>query len=389
MHATEAHIHAAADTLKAEHARCDEAGTLTAETVRILRESRGMRLLQAEDSQGYALPVTAFARWVRAVAQYNPSAGWVAGVVGVHPWEMALVDRRLQDEVYGRDPDTWVASPYAPSGLARAVDGGYVLNGEWQYSTGTDHCRWVVLGGLVPEADGTIANPPHYRHFFLPWGDYEIVPDSWHVMGLSGTGSKNVRVREAFVPDYRTVAHFPLCEGAYGEARAGLALYQQSFACVFSAAIASATLGIAQGALREYRAYLKTRVSASQVVGKTDPFQQEALAEVEADLAAAIAHIDSMLIETDQHIQAGGRVTQAMRLEFRRNQVRAVQRVLFAMDKLYARAGSAACWTTRPLERYWRDLRTAGTHICNTVEAVYPAWANFALETGAPIMAFH
>lgn len=389
MHITEARIHEAAAALKAEHAPCDTAGSLTAETVRILRASQGMRLLQATDSEGFEAPPTVFARWVRAVAQYNPSAGWVAGVVGVHPWEMALVDRRLQTEIYGEDPDTWVASPYAPSGLARPVKGGYILNGEWQYSTGTDHCRWIVLGGIVPEADGSIANPPHYRHFFLPRADYEIVPDSWQVMGLAGTGSKNVRVKEAFVPDYRTVAHFPLCDGAYGEARQGQALYQLSFACVFSAAIASATLGIAIGALREYREYLKTRVSASMVVGKTDPFQQEALAEAEADVAAAVAHIDSMLNEAWQLVEGGGRLTPDMRLEFRRNQVRAVQRVLFSMDKLYARAGSAACWTTRPLERYWRDLRTAGTHICNTVEAIYPAWANAALASGTVTPAFY
>jgi alkylation response protein AidB-like acyl-CoA dehydrogenase len=88
-------------------------------------------------------------------------------------------------------------------------------------------------------------------------------------------------------------------------------------------------------------------------------------------------------------LEAGDDITRAQRLEFRRNQVRAVQRVLFAVDRLFSRAGSAAIWQTRPLERYWRDLRTAGTHICNVVETVYGGWASLALQTGAPVRTFH
>jgi hypothetical protein len=78
-----------------------------------------------------------------------------------------------------------------------------------------------------------------------------------------------------------------------------------------------------------------------------------------------------------------------MRLEFRRNQVRAVQRVLSSVDRLLARAGSPAVWTTRPLEHYWRDLRTAATHVCNVVDTIYPAWASHEFATGAQVNAFY
>ena len=70
-------------------------------TVEILRESRGMRLLQSRACGGYQADPRDFFAWARAVAQYNPAAGWVAGVVGIHPFEMGLVDEKLQAEVYG------------------------------------------------------------------------------------------------------------------------------------------------------------------------------------------------------------------------------------------------------------------------------------------------
>lgn len=389
MHEAIVRIHDAADALRAEHEACDAAGRLTDEAARLLRDSGGVRLLQSADRGGAQADPRVFCEWVRAVARYNPSAGWVAGVVGVHPWELALSDERLQEEVYGPDPDTWIASPYAPQGRAVPVEGGFRFTGEWSYSTGTEHCRWVVLGGIVVDGAPVPGGRPDVRHFVLPRADYEIVDDSWHVMGLGGTGSKNVRVDGAFVPAYRTVGHAALADGAYAHRRPGVPLYQLPFGSVFSAAIASATLGIAQGCVDAYRDYVRTRVSAMGVVGVTDPFQQEALAEAEADLAAAVVHIDAMLGTFLERVTTGGEVSRIERLEFRRNQVRAVQRVLFAVDKLCSRAGSAAVWTTRPLERFWRDLRTGGSHLCDMADTAYTSWANAEFATGGPVNTFH
>jgi alkylation response protein AidB-like acyl-CoA dehydrogenase len=389
MHDTIAAIHDAAEVLRAEHAPSDELGRLTDTATRVLRSSGGIRLLQARSHGGFEADPRIFCEWVRTVAQYNPSAGWIAGVVGVHPWEVALADPKLQDEIYGGSPDTWIASPYAPNGKAHPTPDGLRFSGRWSYSTGTDHCDWVVLGGMVTDEAGQFEGMPDVRHFFLPRPDYEILDGTWNVMGLSGTGSKDVRIDGSIVPEYRTVGHFALSDGAFGQRRPDAALYQLPFGCVFSAAIASATFGIARGAIDAYREYLQTRISAMGIVGKNDPFQQAALAEAEADLAAGIVHIDSMLARWMDQAALGHQFTTSERLTFRRNQARAVQRVLQSVDKLLWTAGSAAIWTTRPVERYWRDLHTGGTHLCDAVDTVYTSWANVEFQTGTPPNTFH
>lgn len=389
LHEAVRRILAAEGLLRAEHAACDAAGKLTADVARVMRDSGGIRLLQAREYGGFEADLRDFYAWVRTVAQFNPSAGWVAGVVGVHPWEMALCDERVQAEIYGEDPDTWVASPYAPFGRAQRLEGGFLLSGEWPYSTGTDHCEWAVLGGIVTDVAGQPSSPPEIRHFLLRRADYTIVEDSWQVMGLIGTGSKNVRVSNVFVPDYRTVGHVAMCEGEYNHRQPGKPMYHLPFGCVFSAAICSATFGIARGALDAYRGQLPSRVSISGVAGKGDPQQQIALAEAEADLAAGISHLDAMTAELEAHVAQGLTLTRGMRLDFRRNQVRAIQRVITAVDALFLRAGSAAVWSNKPLERYWRDLHTAAAHVCNVTDAVYPAWANEALGLGQQVMALY
>lgn len=389
MHEAVQKIQASEQVLREEHAPSDAAGKLTERAAAALRDSGGIRLLQSKEHGGYQADLTDFYAWVRTAAQYNTSAGWVSGVVGVHPWQIALCDARLQAEIYGDDVDTWVASPYAPIGRAKPVDGGFLFSGEWPYSTGTDYCDWAVLGGMVTDADGEVPMPPEIRHFFLPRSDYEIVEGSWNVMGLMGTGSKNVRVKDAFVPDYRTVGQVPLCEGEYNRNQPDAPLYHLPFGGVFSAAICSATFGIARGTLDAYLSQLPTRVSVTGVAGTRDPFQQAALAEAEADLAAGIMHLDVMTVDMQEHVARGNPLTVDMRLDFRRNQVRAIQRVLRSVDHLLSHAGSAAVWSTKPVERYWRDLRTAATHVCNVTDVIYKAWANHEFQLGDTVNALY
>ena len=390
MHEAVAHIHKNADLLRQQATESDEIGKLTDDAVRVLKESGGIRLLQAKDNGGYEENPTVFFEWVRAVAQYSPSAGWIAGVVGVHPWEIALMDPKLQEEIYGTDPDTWTASPYAPIGRAKPVEGGFLFTTDVPYSTGTDFCEWAILGGIVTDDDGNISAPPDIRHFVFPRSDYEIVEDSWNVMGLSGTGSKNVRMKDQFIPDYRVVEAPKMIEGVYyAERRQGQALYGMSFGCTFATAISSATLGIARGALDAYREYMQKRISAAGVVAKVDPFQQAALAEAEADWTSAVVLLDHRSEQFYAQAQRGEPATTGQRLEFRRDQVRAVQRVLESVDKVYSLAGSASVWTDKPLERYWRDLRAGGSHICNIYDTAYTSWANFEFQTGGPVNTMH
>ena len=69
-------------------------------------------------------------------------------MVGVHPYQLAYADPRVAEEVWADDVDTWIASPYAPQGVAKPVDGGYIFNGRWQFSSGTDACDWIILGAM-------------------------------------------------------------------------------------------------------------------------------------------------------------------------------------------------------------------------------------------------
>lgn len=376
MHSATHHINDHAEPLRDDSLVGDRQSMLTERTVEILTESGGFRLLLAKDLGGFEEHPNEFVDWAIACGAEQPAAGWVAGVVGVHPWEISFMDPRLQQEIYGNNPDTWTASPYAPFGRARPVEGGFLLSGEWPYSTGTDYADWAILGGIVSDRDGKpTQGPPDVRHFVLPRGDYDIVNDSWNVMGLRGTGSKNVRMQDAFVPDYRVVESRKVTEGIYAETRRpDSPLYAMMFGIMFPMAIAAGTLGIAEGALRVQREYVSGRISVSGSVAKTDPTYLSALAVAESDLEASICHLKQMLADLYDYVSSGHKITPEQRLRFRRNQVRVTDRVFESIAPLARLAGSAGIQDNNGIERWWRDLQTAITHICNVRDAAYVSW---------------
>ncbi len=375
MHEATRYILDHADDLRAEAAPSDELGRITDRTVEILRASGGMKLLQAKDCGGHEAHPNDFMDWVMAVGMNHPSAGWIAGVVGIHPWEIAIADPRLQKEIYGERADTWIASPYAPFGRAKPVEGGFLFSGQWPYSTGTDHSDWVILGGMVTDADGKPAMPPDVRHFVLPRQDYEIVEDSWNVMGLAGTGSKDVRMSDAFVPDHRVLDGVLVRDNTYSDRwRPGQALYAMRFGVMFPFAISAGTFGIARGALRATQEHIQARVSSQGSASKADPFVLAALARAESDVEASISHVQSIIARFYDTVAEGGDISVKDRLRFRVDQVRATDRAIDAVNELYRLMGSSSIQKGSPLEPFWRDLQVASTHVCNSREPCYLAW---------------
>ena len=135
-----------AGQLREQAAEAETIGQLTDQTTKAMKAAGNIRLLQPAKYSGYEVHPREFAETVMATASLDPAAGWINGVVGVHPYQLAYADPRVAEEIWGNDVDTWVASPYAPQGVAKPVDGGYIFNGRWQFSSGTDQCEWIILG---------------------------------------------------------------------------------------------------------------------------------------------------------------------------------------------------------------------------------------------------
>jgi 3-hydroxy-9,10-secoandrosta-1,3,5(10)-triene-9,17-dione monooxygenase len=366
-------------------------GKLSDESVKLVRQAGVMRMLQPTEFGGCAAHPCDFAEAVMAVAKVCGSTGWVCGVGGVHPWEMALMDRGLQTEVWGADPDTWIASPYAAQGVATPTDGGYILEGRWNFSSGTDHCDWIFLGALVGGADGKPAQPPKALHVVLPRADYTIVEDSWDVIGLCGTGSKDIIVDGAFIPAYRTIDTEEVFSGEGVAERAGRTdtVYKLPFWAMFPLGITAAVIGISEGALAAHLDYQRGRVTAMGTKIKDDPYVLYAISDAAAEIAASRTQLLDGIGRLYDLADAGRPITFEDRSLMRRNQVRSAWRAVAAVDEIFARSGGNAVRRQNVMQRFWRDAHVGLQHAIHTPGSLYHSTAltSMGIEPQGPLRA--
>ncbi|MBS0544400.1 MAG: acyl-CoA dehydrogenase family protein, partial [Proteobacteria bacterium] len=178
---------------------CEKARMVSPETIRKFKDAGFFRILQPRRWGGYEMHPNVLNRVLMELARGCPSSAWNVMVLGVHPFEVGLLPERCGDELWSEDNTRLVSSSYAPFGTVTKVEGGYVLNGEWLTSSGCDHADGgAFLGGRVAENGEQV-----FRSFWVQRADFDII-DDWNVVGLAGTGSKKLSVKEVFVPDYRS-----------------------------------------------------------------------------------------------------------------------------------------------------------------------------------------
>jgi 3-hydroxy-9,10-secoandrosta-1,3,5(10)-triene-9,17-dione monooxygenase len=363
-------------TLRERSVEGETARRLSAETVTDLKDTGMTRLLQPRRYGGYESHPSPFYDAVLAVASACGSAGWVASVVGVHPWQVALWDDKVQAEIWSEDPDTWVSSSYMPGGKLVPCEGGFRLSGRWSFSSGSDHCQWVILGTMVDNGEG---NPPEPRNTLVPRPDY-VVEDVWDTVGLRGTGSNDIVVNDVFVPEYRTLKLLDMFTwNSPGRAVNTGPLYKMPFATLFSYAITGPIIGMAEGMLAEDIEYTKKRVS--KVWGKAieDPYTVAAIGEAAREIDACRLQLFRNLDDMYATVDGGGRLSMDQRARARRDQVLGTQRAVAALDDIYDRAGAGAIAMSNPMQRLWRDAHAAKHHTANTLERSLFSYAAVAM----------
>ncbi len=336
--------------------------SITAETIADFKQAGLFRVIQPKCYGGYELDPGVFFDIQITLAEGCMSSGWVYGVVAVHNWQLALFDPRAQEDVWADDNSVLIASSYMPKGQVERVDGGFRFSGRWSFSSGVDHASWLFLGGIVSSKDGA----PDYRTFLVPRSDVSI-NDNWHTVGLKGTGSKEVVINSAFVPEYRTHRAMDGFAGTSpGLSANPAALYRLPFGQIFVRAVSSASIGALQGALNAFREYGSKRVSVNDM-GRTAEDPAAALAAADAALA-----IDDMKLALHRNFTAmmttlrrGEALDVNDRIHYRYQSAAVAGRCAEHIDRLFHTCGGQGIYTDNPIGRFFVDIHAARMHYAN------------------------
>ncbi|WP_083654161.1 hypothetical protein [Mycobacterium sp. GA-1841] len=332
----------------------EKLGRLDNRAVEALRQSGVMHMLQPEEFGGIETHPGDFAEAVVEIARLDGAAGWVAGSVGVPPWALAFAQRRLRDEVWEADSDVWIASAHAPAGVLLPVDGGYRLSGQWRSVAAIDHCEWVVVGArVVGSGDST-----GLGYSLVPREDLRIDDESWNVIGLIGTGSKDIAIDDVFIPGHRLLNHHSIVDGtAAGHAGLRNPIYHIPLGTIAPLGITAAVIGMAEGALTHH----------VEATGGDGPVEEHAAAEIRA---SRLVLLDTLTESFNRVLD--GPVDAGMRARVRRDQIAAARRAVRAIDEIVCHSNVDVLRRGNAVQRLWRDAHVGLSTVLTESRAVSP-----------------
>ena len=360
--------------------QCEIERRVPDENIKALVEAGVTRALQPARFGGFELHPLAFYEAISRVGEACASTAWATSILSVHNWQLAMFSLETQQEVWGDDPTTLVSSSYAPTGTIEVVEGGYRVSGRWNFSSGSEHARWAFLGGIVPNGPVTWGGLPDIRTFLLPRSDY-VIDDVWHTAGLAGTGSQDIVVDGAFVPEHRTLPFAQLITGDWaGRAAATAPLFHVPFAAIFVNCLAAPAIGNARGALTRAIDRSKAKVAAARP-GRDplEPWLRKILAEGVADIAAITLQRRHDMNEMMAAATEGVEIPLEQRARYRWNAARAACISADILDGLFNAGGGHGIYLSSPDQRAFRDGRVMAVHAYTHREKSADVYSRVAL----------
>lgn len=345
-------------TLRDRAEATEDLRRLPDETVADLKAAGIHKLFTPKRFGGFEMPWGTHVDVSRTLGQACGSTGWVSSVVFTHTFLFGRFEPEAQEEVWGEYPDAIISTGFAGGGLATPTEGGFTVSGRWKFASGVDHADAMLVGAKLPNSKASFND----LWIVLKKGDFEIL-DTWQSEGLKGTGSKDIKVENVFIPNHRTLEMGSMASKPPGAKLHDYYLYGVEFHSYFLTLLAGPILGAARGAYNEYVDQTLTRVGA--MTGETiidQPAVQVHVAESLAELETADLLVDTLCDSLHALGMNGQPVSGAFKLKAYRDLVMTGKLAHSAADRLSRMMGVSAQTGRNPVQRLYRDVRTMSTH---------------------------
>jgi 3-hydroxy-9,10-secoandrosta-1,3,5(10)-triene-9,17-dione monooxygenase len=335
-----------------------------------------LRIIQPHRFGGLQLPFSLFSRIVEILTEGCASSGWVYAVLGEHQWLLASYPEQAQIDIWGDDPRAVASSSLAPRAVAERVTGGWRLSGQYSFSSGSTYAKWAIIGAFLDKPGDAAA----IAYLLVPFTDIEII-DDWHVLGLAGTGSRSLRLRDVFVPEHRCVLLSELLAGTPPGAKvhADYPLVRAPRGLMVNYSLPPVAIALGNRALAVALASLSQRVSRGITRMAASEFVQMTVAEAAAAIDAATLTMHSGRASAETLIAKGEPIPQEYVLRTRRDMTHAQHQVQGAVEKLVEVCGARSVYDRDLLARIRRDLLTVLTHNIASRQAAMGAWGKWIL----------
>ncbi len=289
------------------------------------------------------------------LAQGDAACGWVAFIAATSGSSLARIETSAAKQMFA-SPQTMLAGVFAPNGKAVKSGEDYILNGQWQWGSGTQNADWVLAGSMVIDPEQRADAKPRAHMCLVPKDAIEFL-DTWHSTGLRGTGSTDFKLTDHRVPSAHIV-------GLEVRKMPDTPLFQFPNFTLLALGIGAVSMGIARAALNEFvgLAQQKKRISSSSTIAERSHTQMQ-IATAEAKLRSARAFYYDSVEQAWERALAGDTVDVDQRRNLRLATTHAVMASAEVVDCAYNLAGGVSVYQSSNLQRHFRDIHVATQHI--------------------------
>ncbi len=285
---------------------------------------------------------------IEALTLIDAAAGWALLIAsGIGARVLSSMPDEVVDEMLTTRGLPFFAGSLKPDGIARRVDGGYEISGQWGWASGVAHADYVAAPVWLEDRSGVV--------WAVVPADRAMIHDNWFPLGLRGTGSSNFSLDQVFVPSrFVSNAGPPVRGGALYRLGYGSAAHEHG---IFAIALASKALETATETVKQKR---RGYVGGSNVADR-ESFQA---AIVTAELRIKAARL--LMVDTSERLLASAHdaaAPVALQAEARAAAAYCTSEALAVTTDLIRYAGGSAVMSGEPLEKILRDLYTAQSHL--------------------------
>jgi alkylation response protein AidB-like acyl-CoA dehydrogenase len=329
-----------------------------------LRDNGLLTLLLPKRLGGAGLSFTDYSRFQVQMGMSDPSISWVVQILNGCTWVASLASDALQDALFNRGAVP-ICSAYNPPGKARKVDGGWIINGSWPYSSGSRQAEWIQAGVVLEGYDGPVV--PGIYMVYIPMSEITI-KDSWYMTGMQGTGSDTSVASDVFVPDHMMV----MMDKPYGHIEDGKRNIGAPSDNLTVVPVVRTT-GIAQliGMARAMQEIVEAETLTKPVLTTFYQKRTDSGAHV-ADMGKIAAQIDAAetilfdaIATLDEVALSGREYTLTERAKNKAACGQVIELIHKSVEDLMFQSGSSAFALDKPISRYWRDVHVAMRHVQN------------------------
>jgi alkylation response protein AidB-like acyl-CoA dehydrogenase len=359
--------------LAAREPAATEARNVPGETIDDFHRAGLLRLLQPRRFGGHQASLAVFLQAVEILAEGCASSAWVYGVLGELEWVIACLPERGQIDIWGDDPEALAAGSIVPRAVGVPISGGWRVTGRYAFASGCRHARWVIVGARCQDGAGR----EEARYLFVPMREVEII-DDWRALGMRGTGSFSLMLRDVFVPEHRGVTIADIVAGTppgrlvhadYAVLHAPRYYVVPFVLPAVGFALGRRALGLATEALR------------GRGLSPSDAFHMQ-LGRAAASIESALLIFTTRRAETVARLESGAPIAEADVLRNRRDVSLAFQMIRQGVEQLVALNGARTVYDAEPLQSVLRDITSIGTHIVVGEEAAMVPYGRLLMRSG-------